>query len=733
MNRLINNPNFNSQLLHSYRAVIAVWTLAAVLLGFLAVLAFPATSEAAVIRRAPNNLGLVGYWSFDDARGSTATDFSGNGNAGTLTNMDPGSDWVAGKRGTALDFDGSDDYVNIPDAQPLKADNTITVSLWIKGNPNDAGDGYARAISKSDQSEGWALQRNSNNDYFGLRIDTTATSSKTIRDTGTVLDNTWHHVAFTIDSGTAKLYRDGVVQENGSYDHRNGFGDNTEPLQLAADTSEGTKRLKAEIDEVRIYDRALSSSEIKDLYNAGGYAKRNATADALYPDKLVSHWSMDGSDVNGPTVKDVFGANDGTENGNLVARPGRLGQALEFEKAEREYFQVPHDSAFNPKNLSLSLWMYRVGDQDRWAEAFIKGRYFGSSSCDDWSWGLEQNGNSGSGKWKWDVCHEGGENAITTDVIPNKEWTHIVGTYASSTSELRLYQNGELIGSKIRSGDRITNTGDIYIGCYGDGACSGFSGGGAFNGRIDDVRVYDAALSADEVSQLYSATKPDTINSSQNNKLTDGLVGMWSFDGQDLSGSTAEDVSGNGSGGTLQNGPQPAIGRIGQALKFDGGDDWIDVGSSVATLESNVVSVSAWVKTKESGTTQVAFGNYINNGDDGYSLGVKNGNGRFFALNSSESFSSASTTGSVTDGDWHHLLGVFDGGDQEMRIYLDGELSGSKKVSYSSIEYEPDSPVVMGKRPTRDESYFNGKIDNVRIYDRALNESEIERMYSLGR
>ena len=101
------------------------------------------TAHASVIQRQPNNLGLVGYWSFDEGTSTKATDFSGNGNTGTLTCADPGCfvpAWTAGKHGKALSFDGTSNYVYagtndalVPEGQP------VTMSAWIY--PRSAGEG----------------------------------------------------------------------------------------------------------------------------------------------------------------------------------------------------------------------------------------------------------------------------------------------------------------------------------------------------------------------------------------------------------------------------------------------------------------------------------------------------------------------------------------------------------------------------------------------------------------
>ena len=90
----------------------------------------PLVTKAGVIPKPPNNLGLVGYWSFEGTKDTSVDDFSGNGNTGTLTNMDAGSDYVSGHKtgSTALDFDGSSDYVDLGNSSTLTPTDKITVS-----------------------------------------------------------------------------------------------------------------------------------------------------------------------------------------------------------------------------------------------------------------------------------------------------------------------------------------------------------------------------------------------------------------------------------------------------------------------------------------------------------------------------------------------------------------------------------------------------------------------------
>ena len=95
---------------------------------------FSNEADAAVLSKAPNNLGLVGYWSFNEGTSTIALDYSGNKNKGTLVN---GPTWVNGKQGKALSFDGVNGYVNIGDPANGVLDvgtNDFTVSVWAKSS-----------------------------------------------------------------------------------------------------------------------------------------------------------------------------------------------------------------------------------------------------------------------------------------------------------------------------------------------------------------------------------------------------------------------------------------------------------------------------------------------------------------------------------------------------------------------------------------------------------------------
>jgi len=100
---------------------------------FLTIFIYATDVQAGTIFRPVHHVGLVGYWDFGEGAGGTANDKSGETNHGTLTNMND-SDWVDGKIGTALNFDGDSDYVLLPDNSVVSSVNDFTVSAWINTN-----------------------------------------------------------------------------------------------------------------------------------------------------------------------------------------------------------------------------------------------------------------------------------------------------------------------------------------------------------------------------------------------------------------------------------------------------------------------------------------------------------------------------------------------------------------------------------------------------------------------
>jgi len=227
--------------------------------------------------------GVVGAWHFDEGSGNITHDTSGEGNDGTLydgnTTNDDGNtppQWVDGKFGKALEFDGEDDYVEVPDSESLDVTDEITVAVWLYLN----GTADIRYVVGKSTDE-WVL-------YFPLDSSTPAVYmedvSPTRLDAKTSLNlNRWYHIVFTYDkdAGTnnRKIYINGVLDNQNNA--TGALGVSTEPFLVGAYDTSPRYIFNGTIDEVHIYNRALSEEEISDLYNNYGYTTPN------YPNKVL--------------------------------------------------------------------------------------------------------------------------------------------------------------------------------------------------------------------------------------------------------------------------------------------------------------------------------------------------------------------------------------------------------------------------------------------------------------
>jgi len=218
------------------------------------------TTSSVVVFNVFNN-GLVAAFGFNENTGTVANDNSGNGNNGILTN---GPAWsAAGKFGAAISFDGTDDFVNINDANSLDLTNGMTLEAWV--NPNNLT-GYKTAVCKENGTSSLAYALSPNNNTSGssnqrpnsrIRI---GSNTRTVTGTTKLSMSTWTHIAITYDGAMMRLYVNGV--QSSTFATTGNITATTDPLRIGGTTAL-SQYFAGLIDEVRIYSRALSASEIQ--------------------------------------------------------------------------------------------------------------------------------------------------------------------------------------------------------------------------------------------------------------------------------------------------------------------------------------------------------------------------------------------------------------------------------------------------------------------------------------
>ncbi|HEX5090526.1 MAG TPA: LamG-like jellyroll fold domain-containing protein [Nocardioides sp.] len=204
--------------------------------------------------------GLVGAWAFDEGAGTTVDDASGHGNQGTIA----GASWTtAGRFGGALSFNGTTNLVRVADSTSLDLAGAMTLSAWIK--PTVSQSGWRTIMQK--QSDAYHL--NASSGAGALRPaggGTFGTSGSTVVGPTAVTVNAWTHVALTYDGTIQRLWINGT--QVATRDIRGTIQATDNPLFIGGNVPYG-EYFQGLIDDVRVYNRALSQSEIQGDMNMG--------------------------------------------------------------------------------------------------------------------------------------------------------------------------------------------------------------------------------------------------------------------------------------------------------------------------------------------------------------------------------------------------------------------------------------------------------------------------------
>ena len=225
---------------------------------------------------APAPTGLIGWWPGD----GTATDVAG-GNNGTLQGGASAS--AAGLDGTAFGFDGTNGYVQIPDSPALRPTN-LTIEAWVRFSSLDsagsggspAGDQYMvfKQNTRSGDFEGFDLgkTRIAGSDYFQFIVSSASGQSAHLESATAVNTGVWYHVAAVRDPSFIRLYVNGQLEVQASVAFPQDYGNF--PLYFGTSgQSYWDHKLKGALDEVAIYNRALTAGEISALYSSGAAGK----------------------------------------------------------------------------------------------------------------------------------------------------------------------------------------------------------------------------------------------------------------------------------------------------------------------------------------------------------------------------------------------------------------------------------------------------------------------------
>jgi hypothetical protein len=449
----------------------------------------------------------VAYWKFDEGFGSVAHDSSGNNHDGTIY----GAGWTNGISGTALQFDGFDDYDEVPDSPSLSGFTKLTLQAWIKVDTLSMQKGYV--IAKSDGGE-----HPNTNDEYGLFIEG-QTVNFHISDGGTgylvfgTSPNTidaidrWYFIAATWNGSEYVIYIDGNVVASGTA-LPGQSSDGSTPLTLGQIGYCSWTYFDGAIDEVRVYNYARAAEEILGDYKAGS--------------RLVGCWKFD--EGSGDVAYDSSGNNNhGTIYGGAIWTTGIVNGALRFSGAWDNYVAFSSELSVNDA-MTVEAWVYPAFDPADPAEyPPTGGRQIvrKSSSYDDTFWLA-----SYSGRYYDPVnpipylsaafFYEGGGDVGLTVLIPGliskDHWSHIVATFKRN-DYARLYVDGveKLVvpteDKPLRASSKKTVIGQVCDLVGGESYPVNYE---TWIGKIDEAKIHSEKIPRTTPKNSRQSEEPKT-------------------------------------------------------------------------------------------------------------------------------------------------------------------------------------------------------------------------------
>lgn len=416
-------------------------------------------SHIPVFSQAPTN-GLVGYWPFN----GNANDLSGFGNNGTVSGATLTTDRF-GAANSAYSFNGSS-YISVGNFPITR--NTFSITFWF--NTTDT------TLIQRPVTHNWpngAFSTDLSPQYgFGAAIQNVSSSQTNIYGVGNPRKNNWYHYALTYDGSILKLFVNGSLVSSSL----TGIGLKTINTTLFFGGNPSFF-FKGKIDDIRIYNRAISSLEISESFNDDNTG-------------LIAHYPFNGN------AKDASGnGNHGTVNGAILTtdRFGKANSAYYFDGSSNIQAAIPlkySPSTFS--HYSLSFWFKKTVN----ATSKILVAYNTTNNVSNYDI-LSSHSNCATNTVAVQNYPFNNPSACSPTIVNLNEWTHLYVSYNQVVDSVNVHKNG-LFWFKGQIGSSAPLAGFLN---FGNNIANGIFG---FTGVIDDIKIFNKSLSNSEIQDLFN-------------------------------------------------------------------------------------------------------------------------------------------------------------------------------------------------------------------------------------
>ncbi len=689
--------------------------------------------------------GPVGYWKFDEGTGTTAYDSSGNNNNG-LWQGTLGSQWTQGKYGGAGIFNGINNNLTLGNNPNFNFTNqNFTIESWINITPpldGSAVTNYEIISNESYTNYGYIFRINngsaSDRARIYFRCSQSGAAQSAYSDIALFSSKTWHHVAAVRNGTTARVYLDGkdvTIYSDSFVNPASAPG----PVVIGGNG----QIFYGKLDDLRVYSYTRTQSQIIQDMNAGHPLGGSPVG------SQVGYWKFDegygtvtqnwGNGGIGLSLAFVGGTSPTWTNN------GRFGKAITFNGLNNDIEMATDNDALDPLTGSLTVSTWINAQPTSGIHDFIVRKGTGGST--DIGYALLVSENTGKARV---YINDGSSyivNALTGNItIADGTWHYVVFTWDPAVG-VKIYVDGNLdVQQSVTTAVSLNSPMALVIGGAGGGS-SDFT----VNGSIDEVKIYHAALSADDIKldynqgkalQMGSLSSADTGNTAPSAAASQEYcvpgdstscappIARWDF--TENTGTTAFDTSGNGLHAPLGPGssaPTWASGKIGTALSFNGTSNSLYLGSN-SSLSPNNLTVETWFNTSSSGNSML-----IRNRGGGYGLelgsytgGGATGKIKFWIYDTGASYDRTVSSATYNDGKWHFAAGTYNG--SQVALYIDGVNVGSSTAG--TIFYSGNN-FAIGKDGDAASGYYSGSLDQIKIFGYARTPAQIAWDYDQGK
>lgn len=647
---------------------------------------------------------------------------------------------------TVFDFNGTLDFIEVPNSSSLQITDNLTLSCWINVNNVTINNNILdKFYDGTADGRSYLLRVQSSRIYLYL-ANASGTGAPSYISTSTLQNNTWYHITTTFSS-TGEALKQVKIYINGSLDAEHGKTDliasNDEEFRIGSSYNT-SNRFGGKISNAQIWNSELTASEITTLYNNGTpYVGTQPQAA-----NLKGWWRLNIDTSNWKHFSDDTASRNYWNFQNQV---GSRNSVVSFGTSD--YIDYPYISLSGA--FTVSTWVKSSDGkpgETSYGNYLSNSNQWGGGSNNDRNWvitrfnrGVRFIGYSTSASVLWNVqTPQGGDD------IPNMfdgEWHHVIAIWDGTTNSngIKIFVDGILKGLGTSSGTNINTDNSVPI--RAGSASTGFD----YIGEQSNQQIWNTALTSGSASSVgdsiggdaaiifnggtpYDGTQPQASNLKGWWKLDNITTGIQDSSGNSNNGtnngtvnasSIVSTLTGRSSGMTTANlvnsDLERSIPYSSYSMTFDAVNDYINCGNDSALDIDGDLTLSCWVYP--TATTAMYRGLMVKEGNFRWYTDINTPptNVRFY-----DGSSAASSTGTLSVGEWHHIaITINSGVTNGSTFYIDGAASGTATFTITSNTVD----LNLGRYGSYE---FEGNMSNCAIWNSALSEDQILTIYNGG-